>query len=77
MDGRIISVQRPSEAEEVNASIMAQMYRDRLTETNIEIEELERMYREQRIGPENFAERWHNLQQTKEFLERELHRMGF
>jgi len=77
MDGRIISVQRPSEAEEVNASIMAQMYRDRLTETNIEIEELERMYREQRIGPENFAERWHNLQQTREFLERELHRMGF
>ncbi|MHA1812964.1 MAG: ABC transporter ATP-binding protein [Candidatus Thorarchaeota archaeon] len=77
MDGRIISVQRPSEAEEVNASIMAQMYRDRLTETNIEIEELERMYREQRISPENFAERWHNLQQTKEFLERELHRMGF
>ncbi|MGQ4872262.1 MAG: ABC transporter ATP-binding protein [Candidatus Thorarchaeota archaeon] len=77
MDGRIISVQRPSEAEEVNASIMAQMYRDRLTETNTEIEELERMYREQRISPENFAERWHNLQQTKEFLERELHRMGF
>ncbi|MHA1247024.1 MAG: ABC transporter ATP-binding protein [Candidatus Thorarchaeota archaeon] len=77
MDGRIISVQRPSEAEEVNASIMAQMYRDRLTETNIEIEELERMYHEQRISPENFAERWHNLQQTKEFLERELHRMGF
>lgn len=76
MDGRIISVQRPSETEEANAAVMAQMYRDRLTETNLELTELEKMYREQRIDPENFAERWNNLQQTKQFLERELHRMG-
>lgn len=77
MDGQIISVQKPSETEEANAAIMAQMYRDRITETSIEIEDIVRMYREQRIDPENFAERWTNLQQTKHFLEQELHRMGF
>ncbi len=77
MDGKILSVQKPSETEEANAAIMAQMYRDRLNETNVEIDELERMYREQRISPENFAERWNNLQQTKKFIEEELHRMGF
>ncbi|MHA1772453.1 MAG: ABC transporter ATP-binding protein [Candidatus Thorarchaeota archaeon] len=77
MDGQIISVQKPSETEEANAALMAQMYRDRITETNIELEDLVRMYREQRIDPENFAERWNNLQQTKQFLEQELHRMGF
>jgi hypothetical protein len=35
------------------------------------------MYKEQRISPENFAERWNNVTQTKAFLERELNRMGF
>jgi len=77
MDGRIISVQRPSDAEAVNAALMVQMYRDRLNETNKEIADLEILFREQRVSPENFAERWHNLTETRGFLERELHRMGF
>jgi len=76
MDGRIISVQKPSETEEANAALMVRMYRDRLTETDDEIADLETMYREQRISPENFAERWNNLTQTKAFLEREMNRMG-
>ncbi len=76
MDGKILSVQRPSESEEANAALRIQMYKDRMVETDREIEELERMYREQQISPENFAERWHNLMQTKQFLQAELNRMG-
>ncbi|TFG09159.1 ABC transporter ATP-binding protein [Candidatus Thorarchaeota archaeon] len=77
MDGRIISVQKPSESEEANAAMRAQMYKDRLVETKTELADLNTMFREQRISPENFAERYQNLTQTKQFLERELHRMGF
>jgi len=77
MDGRIISVQKPSESEEANATMRFQMYKDRLTETDLELADLERMYREQRINPESFAERWHNLNETRGFLQSELHRMGY
>ncbi|MFW9920518.1 MAG: ABC transporter ATP-binding protein [Candidatus Thorarchaeota archaeon] len=76
MDGQIISIQKPSESEEANAAMRVQMYRDRLTETEMEIADLESSYREQKINASNFAERWHNLNETKRFLERELHRMG-
>lgn len=76
MDGRIISVQKPSESEAANITLMVQMYKDRLAETNTEIQELETLYREQRISPENFAERWNNLTETRAFLDRELIRMG-
>ncbi len=77
MDGRIISVQKPSESEEANAAMRAQMYKDRLAETKAELTDLNLMFREQKISPENFAERYQNLTQTKQFLEQELHRMGF
>lgn len=77
MDGRIISVEKPSESEQANAALIVRMYKDRLAETESEIADLETMYREQRISPENFAERWNNVTQTKAFLERELNRMGF
>ncbi len=76
MDGQIISIQKPSESEEANAAMRVQMYRDRLNETEIEIDDLESAYKEQRINAATFAERWHNLNETKKFLERELHRMG-
>jgi len=76
MDGQIISVQKPSESEAANVALMVQMYKDRLAETNTEVQELETLYREQRISPENFAERWNNLTETRAFLERELNRMG-
>ncbi len=77
MDGRIISVQKPSESEEANAAMRAQMYKDRLAETKAELTDLNLMFREQKISPENFAERYQNLTQTRQFLEQELHRMGF
>ena len=77
MDGKIVSIQRPSESEESNVEIMLQMYKDRLQETNDELDDIMQMFKEQRIDPDNFAERWHNLHQTKTFLELELHRMGF
>ncbi|MGY5861926.1 MAG: ABC transporter ATP-binding protein [Candidatus Thorarchaeota archaeon] len=77
MDGTIISMQKPSESAAASAALMAQMYKDRLAETNIEISDVQLMYKEQRIDAANFAERWHNLHQTKQFLEQELHRMGF
>lgn len=77
MDGKIVSVQKPSESEESNVEVMLQMYKDRLQETDQEIDETMQMFKEQRIAPDNFAERWHNLHQTKNFLEQELHRMGF
>ncbi len=77
MDGKIISIQKPSESEESNVQMMVQMYKDRLAETNAELEELQVLFNEKRISPEHFAERWHNLKQTKKFLELELHRMGF
>ncbi|NWF94796.1 MAG: ABC transporter ATP-binding protein [Candidatus Thorarchaeota archaeon] len=77
MDGRIISVQKPSESEEASAAVRAQMYRDRLTETEVELSDLLAKYDQHGISPENFAERWHNLTRTKEFLQSELHRMGF
>ncbi|NHJ14829.1 MAG: ABC transporter ATP-binding protein [Candidatus Thorarchaeota archaeon] len=76
MDGKIISVQSPSEAEEVTAEIKIQMYRERLDETHKELGQLQRVYEEKRVSPGTFAERWTNLQLTKEFLERELNRMG-
>lgn len=76
MDGRIISVQTPSESEESDAAMRIQMYRDRLAETDEELEVLLKAYNEQRITPGTFAERWHNVTQTKHFLEEELHRMG-
>ncbi len=76
MDGRIISVQTPSESEESNAEMRIQMYRDRLAETAQELEALQKAYNGQRITPGTFAERWHNVTQTKHFLEEELHRMG-
>lgn len=77
MDGRIISVEKPSESEQANAALIVRMYKDRLAENDNELADLETMYREQRISPENFAERWNNVTQTKAFLERELNRMGF
>ncbi len=77
MDGTIISMQKPSESAAASAALMAQMYKDRLVETNIEISDVQLMYKEQRIDAANFAERWHNLHQTKQFLDQELHRMGF
>ena len=77
MDGKIVSIQKPSESEESNIEIMLQMYKDRLQETDQEIEDIMTMFKEQRIDPENFAERYHNLHQTKAFLETELSRMGF
>jgi len=52
------------------------MYRDRLTETELELADLEKAYKEQKISAGTFAERWNNLNETKKFLERELHRMG-
>lgn len=76
MDGTIISVQKPSDSEEANAAMRVDMYRDRLNETQLELDDLEKTYNEQRINAETFAERWHNLSETKKFLERELHRMG-
>ncbi|MFX0053284.1 MAG: ABC transporter ATP-binding protein [Promethearchaeota archaeon] len=76
MDGRIISVQTPGEAEEATIEIKIQMYRDRLRETNDEILQLQKVYEERRVTPGTFAERWTNLHLTKEFLERELNRMG-
>ncbi|MFW9803631.1 MAG: ABC transporter ATP-binding protein [Candidatus Thorarchaeota archaeon] len=76
MDGRIISVQTPGEAEEATVEIKIQMYRDRLRETNEEIIQLQKVYEERRVTPGTFAERWTNLHLTKEFLERELNRMG-
>ncbi|MCK5152232.1 MAG: ABC transporter ATP-binding protein, partial [Candidatus Thorarchaeota archaeon] len=36
MDGKIISVQKPSESEESNAAMRVEMYRDRLNETESE-----------------------------------------
>ncbi|MEE8182353.1 MAG: ABC transporter ATP-binding protein [Candidatus Thorarchaeota archaeon] len=77
MDGTIISMQKPSESAAASAALMAQMYKDRLAETNIEISDLQLMYKKQNIDAANFAERWHNLNQTKHFIEQELHRMGF
>ncbi|MCK5302157.1 MAG: ABC transporter ATP-binding protein [Candidatus Thorarchaeota archaeon] len=77
MDGTIISMQKPSESAAASAALMAQMYKDRLVETNIEISDLQLMYKKQNIDAANFAERWNNLNQTKHFLEQELHRMGF
>ncbi|MHA1588142.1 MAG: ABC transporter ATP-binding protein [Candidatus Thorarchaeota archaeon] len=77
MDGTIISMQKPSESAAASAALMAQMYKDRLVETNIEISDLQLMYKKQNIDAANFAERWHNLNQTKHFIEQELHRMGF
>ncbi len=77
MDGQIVSIQKPSESEESNIEVMLQMYKDRLQETNAELDDIMTMFKEQRIDPDNFAERWHNLHQTKSFLEQELHRMGF
>ncbi len=76
MDGQIISVQKPSESEELNAAMRVEMYRDRLTETELELADLEKAYKEQKISAGTFAERWNNLNETKKFLERELHRMG-
>ncbi|MHA2143179.1 MAG: hypothetical protein ACXADD_17005, partial [Candidatus Thorarchaeota archaeon] len=76
MDGRIISVQTPSEAEEATVEIRIQMYRDRLDETKQEIIQLQKVYDEKRVTAGTFAERWTNLHLTKEFLERELNRMG-
>ncbi|MDF1538496.1 MAG: ABC transporter ATP-binding protein [Candidatus Thorarchaeota archaeon] len=76
MDGKIISVQKPSESEESNAAMRVEMYRDRLTETELEIADLEHIYKDQKINAGTFAERWTNLNETKKFLERELHRMG-
>jgi putative ABC transport system ATP-binding protein len=76
MDGKIISVQSPGEAKEATVEIRIQMYRDRLNETNQEILQLQKVYDEQRVTPGTFAERWTNLQLTKEFLEKELNRMG-
>jgi putative ABC transport system ATP-binding protein len=76
MDGTIISIQKPSESEEADAAMRVQMYRDRLNETELELSDLEKSYNEQRMNAENFAERWHNLNETKKFLQRELHRMG-
>ncbi|MFX1262573.1 MAG: ABC transporter ATP-binding protein, partial [Promethearchaeota archaeon] len=76
MDGKIISVQSPGEAKEATVEIRIQMYRDRLDETNQEILQLQKVYDEQRVTPGTFAERWTNLHLTKEFLERELNRMG-
>ena len=76
MDGKIISVQSPGEAKEATVEIRIQMYRDRLDETNQEILQLQKVYDEQRVTPGTFAERWTNLQLTKEFLEKELNRMG-
>ncbi|TFF84430.1 ABC transporter ATP-binding protein [Candidatus Thorarchaeota archaeon] len=77
MDGKIISIQKPSESEESNVEVMLQMYKDRLQETDQEIDDIMQMFKERRIDPDNFAERWNNLHQTKQFLEKELHRMGF
>jgi len=76
MDGKIISVQKPSESEEANAAMRVEMYRDRLNETETEILDLERTYKDQKINAGTFAERWNNLDETKKFLERELLRMG-
>ncbi len=76
MDGQIISVQKPSESEEANAAMRVEMYRDRLNETELELAELERVYEDKKISAGTFAERWNNLNETKKFLERELHRMG-
>jgi putative ABC transport system ATP-binding protein len=76
MDGRIISVQTPSEAEEATVELRIQMYRDRLDETNQDIIQLQKVYEEKRVTAGTFAERWTNLHLTKEFLERELNRMG-
>ena len=76
MDGRIISVQSPGEAEEATVEIKIQMYRDRLLETNEDIAKLQQVYEERRVTAGTFAERWTNLHLTKEFLERELNRMG-
>jgi putative ABC transport system ATP-binding protein len=76
MDGKIISVQTPSESKEATVELRIQMYRDRLKETNSEISQLQQVYEEKRVTPGTFAERWTNLQLTKEFLERELNRMG-
>ncbi|MFW9888037.1 MAG: ABC transporter ATP-binding protein [Candidatus Thorarchaeota archaeon] len=76
MDGKIISVQSPGEAKEATVEIRIQMYRDRLNETNQEIIQLQKVYDEQRVTPGTFAERWTNLHLTKEFLEKELNRMG-
>ncbi|UCE10436.1 MAG: ABC transporter ATP-binding protein [Candidatus Thorarchaeota archaeon] len=76
MDGRIISVQTPGEAEEATVEIRIQMYRDRLTETNDEIAQLQKAYEQQRVTAGTFAERWTNLHLTKDFLEKELNRMG-
>ncbi len=77
MDGKILSIQKPSESQEANVEMMVRMYKERLEETNAELDELQVMYDQHRISPENFAERWTNLQQTKQFIERELHRLGF
>ena len=77
MDGKIISVQKPSDSEEVTAAAKVQMYKDRLNETNLELAELEMIYTDQKISPETFAERWHNLIETRRFLEQELNRMGY
>ncbi len=77
LDGRIVSVQRPTDTEEKTAALMAQMLRDRITETDLELQELELKYRRQEIEPEKFAARWNELVTTREFLRRELHRMGF
>ena len=76
MDGRIISVQTPSEAEEATVELRIQMYRDRLDETKQDIIQLQKVYDEKRVTAGTFAERWTNLHLTKEFLERELNRMG-
>ena len=44
MDGKIISVQKPSDTEEVTAAAKVQMYKDRLAETNLELSDLEIVY---------------------------------
>ena len=77
MDGRIVSVQRPSESEEKTVAIMAEMLRDRVTETQLELQELELRFKKQEIEPDKFAARWNELIATQEFLRKELHRLGF
>ena len=76
MDGKIISVQKPSESEESNAAMRVEMYRDRLNETESEIVSSELSYKKQKISAGTFAERWNNLKETKKFLDSELLRMG-
>ena len=75
-DGQIISVQSPTQDDQMGAASRVDVVRERIAEINEEIAQLEQQVWDKRLDLEKFASKRVSLQARRKMFEEELHRLG-